>query len=628
MTRGLDPTGAVRARFARTGAAHVALFRDLEIGARKCDLGDESLYLAEELVAADPWLGGSDPETLAVAVLALLLVQRAGSTRLPLDPRGPLRAQVAAILGAAGREREVTRVVRAITALTTSPTFGSVIGAGDARAPLVVDDGCLYSERTRALEHRVALRLAERLAAPVSDPPSLGATPGLTDEQRAAVALALTGTIAIVTGGPGTGKTHVASAIVDALVARGVRDIALAAQTGKAANRLAEVVAQRARPDARVTAQTLHRLLGGRDGRFRHTARNPLPLGALIVDEASMLDLSLADGVLDALPATAPLVLIGDPDQLPAIDAGQVLADVIGGPRVVRLSQSFRMDARDVRGEAILRAAGAVRDGEGAKLAEPAAKLATTRTAGTLAFEGVEWVPTDRDGGSVRAVIDAFHHHHGGPDALRLADATVFRFDAGVIAPAQQHDLEALWRTLASARVLAVTRGQPTGAVAINAELHARALERMTVAGRPEYVPGEPVMITENDYERGLFNGDQGIVVRADEGLGRHHYRAVFRVGGRLAAFAIEALRDRLELAWALTVHKSQGSEFDAVCVVLPPEDLPLLTRELLYTAVTRARTSVIVAGGRRVLAAGAKRTGERYSGLATRIARELARRG
>ena len=92
-------------------------------------------------------------------------------------------------------------------------------------------------------------------------------------------------------------------------------------------------------------------------------------------------------------------------------------------------------------------------------------------------------------------------------------------------------------------------------------------------------------MITANDYQRGLFNGDQGIVVRADEGLGRHHFRAVFRVSGRLVPFAIEALRDRLELAWALTVHKSQGSEVDAVVLVLPHDDLPLVTRELLYTA-------------------------------------------
>ena len=149
----------------------------------------------------------------------------------------------------------------------------------------------------------------------------------------------------------------------------------------------------------------------------------------------------------------------------------------------------------------------------------------------------------------------------------------------------------------------------------------------MTVTGRPEFVPGEPVMITANDYQRGLFNGDQGIVVRADEGLGRHHYRAVFRVGGELRPFAIEALRDRLELAWALTVHKSQGSELDAIALLLPHDDLPIVTRELIYTGITRARTGVVIAGSKQVLVAGGKRVALRHSGLAGRLARATLRR-
>jgi len=128
------------------------------------------------------------------------------------------------------------------------------------------------------------------------------------------------------------------------------------------------------------------------------------------------------------------------------------------------------------------------------------------------------------------------------------------------------------------------------------------------------------VMVTANDYQRGLFNGDQGIIVRADEGLGTHRYRAVFRVGGNLVPFAIEALRDRLELAWALTIHKSQGSELDAVAIVLPDDDLPLLTRELLYTGITRARQSVVLCGTRAALHNGAKRTALRHSGLADRM--------
>jgi exodeoxyribonuclease V alpha subunit len=146
----------------------------------------------------------------------------------------------------------------------------------------------------------------------------------------------------------------------------------------------------------------------------------------------------------------------------------------------------------------------------------------------------------------------------------------------------------------------------------------------MTVTGKPELVPGEPIMMTANDYQRGLFNGDQGIVIRADEGLGGHRYRALFRVAGRLQPFAIEALRDRLELAWALTIHKSQGSELDAVAIMLPEDDLPLVTRELLYTGVTRARQSVVLCGPRAVLVAGAKRVALRHSGLGERIRTKL----
>jgi exodeoxyribonuclease V alpha subunit len=146
----------------------------------------------------------------------------------------------------------------------------------------------------------------------------------------------------------------------------------------------------------------------------------------------------------------------------------------------------------------------------------------------------------------------------------------------------------------------------------------------MTVSGRPELVPGEPVMVTANDYQRGLFNGDQGVIVRADEGLGRHHYRAVFRIAGELRPFAIEALRDRLELSWALTVHKSQGSELDAVALVLPHDDLPLVTRELLYTGITRARTGVAIVGARQLLIAAGKRRALRYSGLANRLRVEV----
>lgn len=642
----LDPRGTLRARFQPARDGDAAMFRRLGVGARRCDLGDEGLYLAEEIVAADRWLGGSDPEALGILVLALLIAQRQGSSRLPLDPapKGQLRQLVAEILRVARLDDSPARIVKRITNLTGHPSFQSVIGVGDARLPLIVEDGCLYTERSRWLEQRVAERLAARLAVTRPLDPAvlaeLAARPGarpLSDEQLRAVELALSSSLAVVTGGPGTGKTLVAAAIVRGFARLGVPpiQIALAAQTGKAANRLTEVIDEQLRAVASPSdadrallasppaAQTLHRLLGYRGDGFAHHEKSPLPIGALIVDEASMVDLELMDALLDALPEQVPLVLVGDAHQLPAIDAGQILADLADpstGARVGTLEHSYRMDASDPNGRAVFEAARAVHTGDVHKLVDKHG-LATPRTPGTLHWAGCEWVdPGDRPLETAHAVAAALWHHFDGPRAQRIANETVFTFEDGRVAATQHAQLEALWKLLTRARLLTVTRGLPTGSLALNAHVHELALARMTVSQSPDFVPGEPVMITANDYQRGLFNGDQGIIVRADEGGAGHRYRAVFRVSGQLVPFAIEALRDRLELAWALTVHKSQGSELDALALVLPDEDMPLLTRELLYTGITRARSSAVLCSTKAALIAAGKRNALRNSGLATRL--------
>src|SRR5262249_55075408 len=268
-----------------------------------------------------------------------------------------------------------------------------------------------------------------------------------SDEQTRAVGLALAGKLAVVTGGPGTGKTVVAAAIVRGFARLGIGPIALAAQTGKAANRLTEVIgeqlaairdpsdADRALTAGPPVAQTLHRLLGYRGERFAHHAQSPLPFGAVIVDEASMIDLELMDALLDALPASAPLVLIGDAHQLPAIDAGQILADLAApeGPAAARvglLTSSFRMNTSDPAGRGVYEAAAAVHDGAIQRLVERSHALATPRTPGTLAFSGVEWVdPTaSKDPHAVPlAVAEGLWHHIEGPRALRTAER-VFHF--------------------------------------------------------------------------------------------------------------------------------------------------------------------------------------------------------
>jgi exodeoxyribonuclease V alpha subunit len=617
----IHPRGTLKTRF--EPASSDDIFRRLGIGARRCDLGDEGLYLAEEIARADRWLGGSDLEVLGVLVLALMIAQRQGSTRLRLDAK-PLRALVGDILRIAGHDADLTRTVKRILAMTGEPGFDSVIGRAGTRRPLIVDDGCLYTERSRHLEQRVADKLAVRMR--VTHDVAIVNEPTLSAEQRAAVNMAVSGLLTVITGGPGTGKTLVVASIVRAFTQLGIGPIALAAQTGKAANRLTEVMTQQlAAEPPPPAAQTLHRLLGYRGDGFAHHAQSPLPVGAVIVDEASMIDLELMDALLDAMPAAAPLVLIGDAHQLPAIDAGQILADLMeADARIATLGHSYRMDASDPRGRAVLAAAAAIHAGEPHRLTERAG-LATPRTPGTLAWAGCEWIEGSEPP-TVHAVATALWHHFDGPRAQQLANDTVFRFVHGHVVPAQAGALEALWQLLGRARLLAVTRGLPTGSQALNAHIHGLALDRMTASMRPELVPGEPVMVTANDYQRGLFNGDQGIIVRADDGGGSHRYRAVFRVAGTLVPFAIEALRDRLELAWALTVHKAQGSELDAVAVVLPDDEHhPLLTRELLYTGLTRARTAAVVCGSKAAIAAAGKRRALRESGLASRLRATLA---
>jgi exodeoxyribonuclease V alpha subunit len=341
----------------------------------------------------------------------------------------------------------------------------------------------------------------------------------------------------------------------------------------------------------------------------------------VIVDEASMIDLALMERLARSVRLDARLILLGDARQLPSVDAGAVLADLVafargaGAAWAIELTESHRMRADDPAGRAVMETARAVDAGQLQK------KLVIHRVSvDKAAGEGVELVSAE-SAGQLGDALDAWWSAGAGRRFRELADRA-YRRDAGAWADGDADALRALLALHEERRILTVTRSLPTGAAAVNARLHQRMLEISSAELAPDFLPGEPVLITANDYERGLYNGDQGVVVRVVDGDGAQRWRAVFRRGGELIPLPIDAVRASLELAWAMTVHKSQGSELDRIALVLPQEDHPLCTRELIYTALTRARHGALVVGAWPVLERGASRSAVRHSGLATRLAR------
>ena len=406
--------------------------------------------------------------------------------------------------------------------------------------------------------------------------------------------------------------------------------IAIAAPTGKAANRIAELM-QAAGP----VPTTLHRLLGFtaghslRGGDFRHHENRPLPHDAIIVDEASMVGLSLMEQLVRALRPDARLVLLGDADQLPAVELGSVFRDL--GPHAVRLTTSHRMDPGDPAGASVLGAARAI-------AARRSRRSARSRTTAVVA--GRLLLPVTRGRGQRTArgpAAGAGVRRPVVPGARQAGAGSGGANASGSRAPTSTRatPLTLRPRWTASARP-ACSRSRASGFAGsdrINAELGRRASAAVdagaaTSAGWPgsgagathQLAAGTPVMITRNDYDRGLFNGDQGVVLSVAVQGRPPSLAAVFARDGVLVPFPLPALASVLSVAYASTVHKAQGSELEHAALLLPDADLPLLSRELVYTAVTRVRRSITVVGRRELLAQAVARPLERASGLGERI--------
>lgn len=476
---------------------------------------------------------------------------------------------------------------------------------------LVVDHGLIYLGRFHRGEVRVADQIRRRASAPgaVTGPArveDLAAALTLNPRQREAVDCALDGSLSVIVGGPGTGKTTTVAALLAALVAAqgpGLR-IALAAPTGKAATRMGESVSaavERLRSSeipgldalgeviATAEPSTLHRLLGLRPDRDRATydATNPLPHDVIIVDETSMVSLPLMDALLDAARPEARLVLVGDPDQLASVDAGSVLADLVAaaetGPlvgRVVRLTVSHRFP----EGSPIDRFATAVREGDVEAALEVIARPDPDASGVTLDWSGDPALAEARLGDHARTLAEI----------------------------AARGDVDAALDALEGTKVLCAHRRGRSGVSWWNARAEAAlAATGVRLSG---FYPGRPVLVTANDPLRHLFNGDLGVAVSASGGP-----RVAFAEtsGARLVP---PAHLGSVETVHAMTIHKSQGSEFDHVVVVLPPAGSRLATRELLYTAVTRARRRVTLVGDLDAIRVALAHRVRRASGLAIRL--------
>ncbi len=522
--------------------------------------------------------------------------------------------------------------------------------ADERKLPLVLDDqDRLYLRRYFDYERRLASCLMSRVRrGPIASSEEgvlrarLDALFGVQPEpdwQKLAVALALQRRFTVVSGGPGTGKTTIVAALLACILEENPAcRVALAAPTGKAAARMLEALRlcaqsfpSRIRQRMPGESHTIHRLLGitGEPGRYRHNAENPLALDALVVDEASMLDLALAVRLAEALPENARLVLLGDKDQLAAVEAGAVFSELCVDPALTRPCADSLARVTGIPAAAIVPPAPA----RASPLADTVVwltrshRFAPESGIGRLAAEvnageadrALERMTSCADH-SVRWLEDGSEEL--GEQARRcLADGYAMYLDALRLHP---DDKPAVFEAFDRFRVLCALRESGRGAERLNAlaDEYVRAALNHTLdpGGASPWYPGRPVMVMRNDYALGLYNGEVGICLPDEDGQPKVWFPST--AGGYRAVAPIRLPEH--ETAYAMTVHKAQGSQYGSVLFVLPARRSRIAVRELIYTAITRATRSVAIAGSASVFASACSRPTLRHSGLITRM-HELA---
>lgn len=519
----------------------------------------------------------------------------------------------------------------------------SLVWSGVGPAPLIAtDDGRLYLARYHDHEVAVADHLIRRASFVDEAIPRGALAPALGrifgpaaagDRQRIAAMIAALRRLTIVTGGPGTGKTTTVVKIIALLFelarirSRPPPRVLLVAPTGKAAARLTEAVERAGRTLALdeelaralpTSARTIHRALGATRSatRFRHHREHPLPVDLVVVDECSMVDIALMRRLLDAVPDRARLLLLGDEHQLASVEAGAVLGDICSGRGGRPPSAELRARVSESFGEALPDESSA---GQPSAMADSIIRLdrshrfAADRGVGRLA-------DAIRAGDADRAMVALAHE----PELELISSSDRWpHLDAlsadGYRAFTDAADPAAALRALDGFRVLCAHRRGPLGVASVCSRVEAA----LAAAGRIEplrpgverWYAGRPVLVTRNDPDLELYNGDVGVTF-AERGQLRVYFTGA---DGQLRDVAPARLPPH-ETVFATSIHKSQGSEFDSVAIVLPKATSPLCTRELLYTAVTRARHRVVIYGDEDAVRAAVSRPLHRSSGLAQRL--------
>ena len=627
-------------------------------------------FFAKEIctaLASDFDLTNKQEPILIHLLMALSMSLRAGHTCLPLSEIGGIHWAVAFNeQGECSHQGYLFPNVDVLTLLLSEFELGVFeLGAFEldinAQHPVVFDNNNLYMRRYFQFETELAQQIYQRLTAQSLAPEhvisaivsklfpieeisesSLTTDPKEIDWQKIAVANAINKNFTVIAGGPGTGKTYTVTKLLAALLMLNLNnvddehilDIALVAPTGKAAQRLSESIINaisgfKGLIDDTILslmptqAKTIHRLLGviPNSPNFRHNQKNLLSCDVLLIDEVSMVDLPMMTRIFRALKPEAKVILLGDADQLPSVAVGSVLADISPRPHcgysaknLSYLAQVCQVDQKqlaksfdqtnlspDTHHDHLSFLVKSRRfDGDGGigKLADHVIKGQSTKSWQLLTSS------TEKE-----------------PHQLSLANNNLNTWLAPLVNKyyqgiAQCSHIEQAFIMLAKFRVLCVTRQGEFGVDALNQWIKEQLAQRSYTSQHGYH--GMPIMINENDYRLGLFNGDIGLLWRCDDG----HLMAFFEsskqndMGEKSYKTLLPSRLPKYDSVYAMTIHKTQGSEFEHVAIVLPKQEHQLLSRELLYTGITRAKTALTIASNSQTWQQGVKTAIKRYSGL------------